>query len=152
MPRDLHKETGQSSVTPQRPLIVRRVQENATKLPFGLDRSQSTGVGGEPPVLNILPAPLAFPSSQPGGRDTSALHSAPYDLSLAYSSDRDATCARQSFDHQVALQRQSLDHQAAMQRQSFDHAAVLQRQSFDHQPALHGWGGLQPADFSLTRF
>lgn len=64
---------------------------------FRSDRSKSTGLGLEP-VLNLLPGPLSFPATQPGGRDTSALHSAPYDLSMAGVGEGRGSHARQSFE------------------------------------------------------
>jgi hypothetical protein len=85
---------------------------------------RSTGTGGFDTGFNLMPAPLAFPTHQRGGRDPSALHSAPYDLSFAYRNG--------PFD--------GPPQQAA------------RRNSMDRSGQLQGWGGLNGCDFGTSRF
>ena len=48
-----------------------------------LDRSRSSGLGGFETGFNLLQTPLSFPATQPGGRDPTQLHSAPYNMDRA---------------------------------------------------------------------
>jgi len=74
--------------------------------------------------FNLLPAPLAFPTHQRGGRDPSALHSAPYDLSFAYTNVLEGPPQHSS----------------------------NRRGSMDRSAHLQGWGGLNGCHFGNSRF
>ena len=97
-----------------------RLQDNAFSMS---DRAKSTGFGGFDPNLARLSAPSSYPAQQASHNPT-ALHSAPYDLSLAYSSHLD----------------------------SVPPPSMARRGQYDRSALLQGWGGMNACDFGTGKY